>query len=255
MRKLIAVIVLIPLFAAAQKKGSGEFNVWLGTHLYNHRKDVYSSFGQPIIDIKNTIGNSISGDFRRITNYNLIILGGLEVGYEYFSAEINYPFEKYGFARPAELGKQYSLTATTLYGRANLGVGYRLRIKKHSYDIIVGNMMQTPISYKRKYHISLETLQFGGDNYNFHQTAYFGKDYNAGFVVDNISFLQLSTKLELTAQNSINIGVRVQKSLFFPYSSLNFMGIEYFEGKGTMVGRDVYYDNQFAISIMLGYTF
>lgn len=255
MRKLISIIVFIPLFAAAQKKGSSEFNAWFGTHLYNQKKDVYSSFGQPIIDIKNTIGNSLAGDYRRITNYNLILLGGLEIGYEHFSGEINYPFETYGFARPKELGKQYFLKATTVYGRANLGVGYRLKIKKHSYDIVVGNMMQTPITYKRKYYVSLETLKFGGDNYNFHQTAYFGKDYGTDFIVDNISFLQLSTKFELTQQHVLNLGIRVQKSLFFPYASLNFVGIEYFNDKGSLVGRDVYYDDQFAVSLMLGYTF
>ena len=144
-----------------------------------------------------------------------------------------------------------------MYGRVDLGIGYRLKVKKHNYDIVVGNMAQTPISFQRKYYVSLETLAFGGDNYNFHQTAYFGKDYGTGFIIDNISFIQLNTKLALnkTAEHSINIGIRVQKSLFFPYASLNFVGIEYFDDKGKLVGRDVYYDDQFAISLMLGYMF
>lgn len=251
MKNIIVLIFLFPLFVTAQDKGGNEFTAWVGTHIYNHKKDVNSSFGQPLIDVKSTIGNSIIGDYKRVTTHHLLLHIGVEVGYEYFSGTIQYPFERFGYARPAKLKEQYHMNVTTIYGRINLGIGYRYK----NIDILVGNMVQTPITSEQQYDFNLEALYFGGDNYNFHKQAYFGKDYDAAFVIDNISFLQLSTKIKLNTQSQhlFNIGLRIQKSLFFPQGSLNSFLIEYYDETDNIVGRDQYFDNQFAISLLVGY--
>src|SRR5690606_10650182 len=129
-----------------------------------------------------TVSNSIVGDYKRITSYKLLLQAGVEVGYEHFSGTINYPFKKFGYYTPDRLGPQYHLKATTIYGRINLGIGYRCRIKGNNVDILAGNMAQTPITSQQIYNANLETLLSGGSNYNFHQQAYFGKDYDAAFV-------------------------------------------------------------------------
>lgn len=255
---IILVFLLSPVLLNAQQKGSNEFKTGIGTHFYPHSKQVESTLPDPYLKVNNSIANSIFVNYTRVTKNNLLLGIGVEAGYERFKGKINFPFLKYNFYPPDVLSDKHTMDVTTFYARLNLGIGYRLKLKNRHFDVAAGNMMQISITSEEQYHHSLEKLNWPylGENYTFYKRAHWGKDYEMRFPMQNIAFLYLGTsfkqRLLHVKGGIIDIGIRLQRNFISPRTPLNLVGIEYYDNWGKIVGRDSYYDNQLAISLMLG---
>jgi len=250
------VLFLFPILVAAQT-GSNQFDGGIGIHFYK-RKKIETTFSSPYLSVKNGVANSIYFNYLRRTKSRILLLTGVEFGYERFNGEINYPFEQYGYYTPVILGDQYTMNVTTLYARLNIGAGYQFHIKNKPVNILAGMLLQVPLTNEQQYYISEEELAspYIGRHYNFRREAHWGKDYDMGFVFEKLTFFYIGTTLKmkwpLYGYDEYNIGVRVQQNFISPQYPLNAVYIRYNDSFGKPIGDDVYRDNQFAISLMLG---
>lgn len=254
-KSLLSILIFMPLFVAAQKKGSNEFSFAIAnTYNFNNR-DVTSTLSSGNLDMKNTFNQNISGRYARVTNYNLVLTTGIELGYQTFKGQINYPFSQYGFVKPMTLSDEYNINATTLYGNFNLGIGYRLYVDSMPIDIIVGNLMRIPVTSKQEVYHSLEVSTEGAEIYNYYKAGHFGKLQNSGFTSEQISYIYIGSKLKnILFQKDLSIALRAESKLIAPNAGLNALNVYYYDKNGVSVGYDSFTSRQFAFSFIFGIT-
>lgn len=255
-RSFFLILILIPLFVTAQKKGSNEFSFALANRFNITKRDVSTTLSTANLEMKNTVSQSILGQYTRVTAYNLLLTAGLEFGYQNFRGNINYPFSQYGFVKPTSLSEEYKVNATTYYSNINLGVGYRSAINGIPIDIIIGNLMRIPLTSKQENYNSLAVSVEGAEIYNYYKSGNWGKHNNSGFVSEQISYIYLGSSIKnvFHKKHTLNIGIRGERKLIESNSGLNTVSVYYFDKEGKSVGSDNYLNRQFAINLLLGLT-
>jgi len=114
---------IVPVSGLAKKDGELSLHVKSGI-LFN-KSELRSDKGSPYAELRNTLQLCIGGSYNMVIKRHFLVTGGLDFGYENYTANINYPFESLGFFEPAFKGSKYKQKAVIPYSQISLNIGCR----------------------------------------------------------------------------------------------------------------------------------
>lgn len=245
---LPALLLLVPVFTYGQ--GKMESSVYIKNGLLLNGTDF--SGGTGILHVKNTLQQGIGYSITRITKSGFLYSAGLDIGYEKYSAKIDFPFEEFNLIRPAQLHERYEMKATIPFIQLNLNIGYRFNaVKKNTPEVRLGHILHVPLSHKRySSYTSKETSVSGGDYQNFTSSGAYGKISNS-FVTEQITYIYIGiqTKPIIKQIKNCTIGLQFQRKFLFANNPMNYIEVDYFTLKQ---GQEVFNGSHTSISLVLG---
>lgn len=254
MRRLlfIAVIYLIPLLSIAQKKQEISFHFRNGILL--NKNDVTSTFGnRTITGVLNTLTQSIGGNYSRNIKKNIWLSAGLDIGYEYYKANVVFPFEEYGYVKDPILSAHYTQDAYIPFTDIQLGIGYRKTIKKIQPEIRIGQILHFPIRDKAIDAHSIARPVNGHRGNNFDLNGWYGRKPGVSAPVELISMAYLGIGIPSKMKNvsKVNLGLQLQRQLIGSHNQ-NYLSGTYNDGFNVKRSGDVFQGTHTSASFVLG---
>ena len=254
---LVSTILLnIPTHCQAQTGHEWAFNLKNGV-LFNRSSLKTLQGNSGYTEVKNTLQQSIGGNYTRVTKGGLLLSAGIDAGYEQYVTKINYPFEQLGYNRPASISDKYSREITVPFLQLNLNLGYRRVISKMiSIEARIGQIIHLPLTSVRFDDWLYEKSRLGWSMNNVNSYGYYGK-YAEGFGFEPINYIYLgsSIKSRIKRIKSYNIGVQYQRQYIFANNPFNSHRITYYDGAGFTRAVDEFKGKHATLSLVLGLPF
>ena len=252
----LTLLAIVPIMSFS--KGKNEYLFYLDNYLLNNSSGLRSLTGnRTYVHVANTFGQKIGGKYSRILNRGILFSGGVEFGYEKYSAKIYFPFYEFGFF-PYGPPDKYELRATIPYAQVDLNIGYRYgRLKKVQPEIRIGHIIRAPLKSKQFRYDSFEPSVYGFYDINFSVNGYYGQPLPNGLGLEMIEYLSAGVNLlsKVKGVNQFYLGIQYQKQLIFTDNPFNYFRIEYNDVVKLKSEQDEFIGLHSAYGIVLGLVF
>lgn len=257
MKKRIGFINILLLLSLAANARVNEFSLYLRNGLLLNKGEVKSLQGSSTFTtVKNTLQQGLGVSYTRFFKSGLLLSAAAELGYENYTAELNYPFEQYYFERPVN-NADYRLKKTIYTGEISLNIGYRLQMfKRFNPEIRVGQILHMPLNNER-----FDGYGYGNNSVLGYSEVY----YRYGFwgstervpIGELLNSVYLGTEVfrAKKANKSIRLGIQWQKKLIMAKSTTNYLNVTYSNANGAVVSREEFNGHHNSLSLILGIVF
>lgn len=248
----LAIAALLAFFTTNAQYGEVSFHLKNGILL--NSGDVETTLArEPIAILSNTSQHSIGGAYTYVFPSSLLLSGGLDIGYEYYKAFIDYPFEEYGFDRDPLAGKHYQQNKYVPYLQAHINIGYRFtRIGGIIPELRLGQIAHMAMAGRELDFTSLARPSAATRGQNFYMRGAYG-GHPATSKIEFINSIYLGAAIPGLLGNvaCFNVGIQLQKQLI-GRGVHNYFDIYYNDGNGTPKGADFFRGSHTSASLVLG---
>ncbi len=252
---LVLLLCLAPCSVFGQS--ANEFNANLKTGLLFNKDDIHREGGANFVDIKNTLHQSVGGNYTRVTKKGFLLSGGINLGYEWYEANVNYPFNEYGFFPPKILGEQYRFYAVITYADLEANVGYRLKPKGlFTPELRLGGLYHVYLSSKQyDVQASIEKSYIGYMSMNMERYGFFGNLDPKVSGRTLLTYIYLGTGISSKSKKikRYNIGLQIQRKV--ESMSQNYFEVKYYNHIDLVQSREVFRGMATTVNLVLGMTF
>ena len=237
----LLLLLFVPMASQAQKGAGISVRVKNGI-LLNGSTISNISGSRQYTDVKNTFTQSICVSLSSKRASGVIFSGGVDVGYERYRALINYPFEQFGYERPAKLSDEYDLKGTIPFTEVGVQIGYRFKkIKNIHPEVLIGQTLHLPMRSLRLNYDLQETAYHGFKQLSLETRGAYGKT-SPGFVAALLSNLYLGVSIPSKKKpfDKFGIGVQLQQQLISRDGPLSLLIVRYNDGLGDVRSHEFF---------------
>lgn len=215
------ITLLLPLivlgYTSAAKEGYDQSFLFLKPILYFNDMDIKHHDPNLVgLYARNTVSNSINGQYTRTTKYGMLISSGFGFGERYYY--VSSPLGEVANAR-------------IFYLNWDINIGYRFLDKARSkQDIRVGNLTNTGLTERES----------GRSNTLGRGTLGRNKEGNGTTM---IQYAQWNTQIN----DIILVGLQVEHRFLMGKQKINYIESSYYKS-----GRDIYHSSQTGLALILG---
>lgn len=251
----MALLFVAPYNAFSKRH---DFSVYLQNGVLLNKLDHHLLDGnKTYADVKNTFRQSIGLKYSKLSKSSILLSCGVELGYDKYSAKINYPFVDFGFYPPAQNSPQYNFKATIPYSQIDVNIGYRFtKMTKIQPEVRLGHGVRIPLHAKSLRHYSHEYATTGFLSPNMFSYGSYGKPLNNSFVLEMVNYVYMGVNSPPSIKKKFavsNVGVQFQRQLFFSNTPLNHFNITYFNLWGDKQSSEEFIGSHSSVNFVIGF--